>query len=69
MQHVCSRVLGDELFDFSCLNNTDEFLSSDLLTTPPTCYNAYWSTMNLLIVYMCQIAIRYNTLFMNIYQS
>ena len=27
----------------------DEFLSSD---TPPTCYNAYCSTMNLLIVYI-----------------
>ena len=30
----------------------DEFLSSDPLTTPPTWYNAYWSAMNLLIVYI-----------------
>ena len=33
----------------------EEFLSSDPLTLThlaPTCYNAYWSTMNLLIVYI-----------------
>ena len=58
-EFIFSRVLGDELFEycyFSCLNVTYVQMSFLVVTfdlnTPPTCYNAYWSTMNLLIVYI-----------------
>ena len=54
-ESVCSRVLGDELFGYcyiSCLNVTcvqmSLYINSDILSLP-TCYKAYWSTMNVYI--------------------
>ena len=58
------KVYVAECYVMNCLNTVTfltymhisvpyEFFSRDVfdLNTPPTCYNAYWSTMNLFIVY------------------